>query len=522
MATDPQPLSSPGAPRGALPQRFVRSATANYLNTFVTLLLALLVTPILVRGLGKEAFGTWTLVTASVLYYSVLQFGLSRAVVKFVAEAHAAGDDTRARRVISTAFLALSLPAALLIIASPGLALLFPVIFDLPEQYEQAAMVLVVLSAVDFAFGMPADTFSGGLIALQRYDLLNVTTTATALAQAAAWAVIVAFDGGLVALGVATLMFSLVANVVRYVMVRRLLRGVHIGPRTFDRGLVKPLVRMSSWIALTDFVEIVTLRIDPLLVGVIVGVPEAGVYAVGQKLAAFVDRLSGPALAMFFPHAAALSADDDREGLRASLLAGTRLAMGITVPLAIVLSVLAEPAVRVWVGDGFDGAAAVVVFLSLTAVATALPRVGVYILRGLGDVAFAARVGVLQAIVSVVASIVLARAMGLEGVALGTLVGVAASQFLLILPYVCRRLEVPLHRLAGVLVRAQLLPAGLMLACCLALRSFADDGFLQLMATGVAAFVVYLPVYALTGLSAGERARIARLIAARLPSRAAG
>lgn len=518
MSGTPSSASS-AAPEasGAIPQRFLRSATTNYLNTLATLLLALLVTPILVRGLGKDAYGTWTLVTSSVLYYSVLQFGLSRAVVKFVAEAHAAGDDTRARSVVSTAFLALSVPAALLVVLSPALALLFPVLFEIPPELKDAAMVLVIISAVDFAFGMPSDTFSGTLIAFQRYDMLNLVTTSTAVAQAVAWGIVIAFGGGLIALGIATIAFSLVSNVARYVMARRLLRGVHIGPRTFERRLVKPLLGMSGWIALTDLVEIVTMRIDPLLVGLIVGVPQAGVYAVGQKLSQFVDRLSGPALAMFFPHAAALGAARDDESIRAALLAGTRLGVGITLPLAIVLSVLAGPAVHVWVGDGFGGAADVVVYLSLTAFVTALTRPGVYILRGLGDVKFAANVGVLQAIVSVVASVVLGQAMGLAGVALGTLVGIGSAQILLILPYICRRLGVPLLRLTLMLVRAQLLPAALLLAVCFALRSFADDGFLQLMATGVVATAVYLPVYALTGLSREERGRFVSLIKARLP-----
>ncbi len=523
MAGTPPPASSREEPatRRALPQRFLRSATTNYLNTLATLLLALLVTPILVRGLGKDAYGTWTLVTSSVLYYSVLQFGLSRAVVKFVAEAHAAGDDPRARSVVSTAFMALSVPAALLVIASPGLALLFPVLFDVPPELKDAAMVLVVISAIDFAFGMPSDTFSGTLIAFQRYDLLNIATTSTAVAQAVSWGIVIAFGGGLIALGIATIAFSLASNVVRYVMAKRLLRGVHIGPRTFERGLVKPLLSMSGWIALTDLVEIVTVRIDPLLVGLIVGVPQAGVYAVGQKLSAFVERLSGPAIAMFFPHAAALGADRDDEAIRAALVAGTRLGIGITLPLAIILSVLAGPAVQVWVGDGFGEAADVVVFLSLSTLAMTLSRPGVYILRGLGDVKFAARVGVLQALVSVVASVAFAKTMGLSGVALGTLVGVASAQFLLLLPYVCRRLRFPLSRLLLILARGQLLPAGVLLAACLLLRPWADDGFLPLMVTGVAVVAVWLPLFMLTGLSRGERATLVAQVRRRLPGAAA-
>ena len=65
-----------------LPTRFRRNALANYANSFVTLALALIVTPILVRGLGKEAYGTWVLVTSLVLYFDLLKFGFSKAAIK--------------------------------------------------------------------------------------------------------------------------------------------------------------------------------------------------------------------------------------------------------------------------------------------------------------------------------------------------------------------------------------------------------------------------------------------------------
>ena len=49
-----------------LPTAFRRNALANYANSMVALVLALVVTPLLVRGLGKEAYGTWVLVSTSV------------------------------------------------------------------------------------------------------------------------------------------------------------------------------------------------------------------------------------------------------------------------------------------------------------------------------------------------------------------------------------------------------------------------------------------------------------------------
>ncbi|HVV52165.1 MAG TPA: oligosaccharide flippase family protein [Polyangia bacterium] len=510
-----------GGRGGVLPARFLRSATANYLNSLAALLMALFATPILVRGLGKEAYGTWTLVTSSVLYYSLLQFGLGRATVKFLASAQAVGDLDRARRVISTSFLSLSVPALALIAASPGIAFLFPEIFHLPEGYRTAAMVLVVLSTIDFAIGMPSDTFGGALVGLQRFDLLNATATGTALAQVVSWIVIIALGGGLVPLGIATLTFSVTSNFVRYAMVRRLLGGVHIGRSTFERPLVRPMLAMSSWIAVSDLVEIVTLRLDPVIVALVGGIPQVAVYSVGQKLSAFVERFTGPALAMFFPHAAALSAFDDHEEIRRTLLAGTRLALALTLPLTLVVSVLASPAIRLWVGSGFGDAAMVTVFLALTSLVVSVPRVGIYVLRGMGDVSFIAKIGLVEAAINLGASVALGHAMGIKGVALGTLIGVVVNHLGIMLTYVCRRLGVGVAALVATILRAHLLPVAASLAVGLALQSFARGGVPQLGAAGLAVVGLYAGLFAFTGLSSDERRRLRQLGAQRLRRAAA-
>ncbi len=255
-----------------LPARFRRNALANYAGSFVTLALALLVTPILVRGLGKEAYGTWVLVTSLVLYFNLLKFGFSKAAIKYVAEGNAAGDLDRVRRTVATSFAALSLPGLALLLAAPVLAYLFPVLFDVSADLKLAAMILVVLSVVDLAVAIPADTFGSALSGFQRYELLNATLTATALAQAVAWTVILALGGGLVAISVAGVSLSITSQFARYVLVRVLCGGSPLRRRYVDRSLLKPLMSMSGWIALTDFAEVVIGGIDPIVVGLIAGV----------------------------------------------------------------------------------------------------------------------------------------------------------------------------------------------------------------------------------------------------------
>lgn len=492
----------------SLPQRFTSNALANYLSAFASLLLAVLVTPIMVRGLGKDAYGVWGLATSTVLYFDLLKFGFGRATVKYVAAAKATGDVEGLRKAVATATWSLMVPGAFVLLMSPVLGFLFPVIFDVPQDLVTPAIVIVILSCVDMALAIPSDTFGGTLIGLQRYDLLNLTLIGTAVAQAAAWTVVIALGGGLIAIGIATLAFSLVGQASRYVMARRLTRTELLRPSFFERALVKPLLSMSGWIAVNDISDTVIARIDAVVVGIIGGVGQAAVYLVGQKLSQLAARFTSPVSALFYPHASELHAIDDREALRATVFTGTRISIAVAAPLMLVLAVLAEPALEAWVGPGFSGAAPVVIFLSATLVVSMFAKTVIYVLRGMGDVRVPALFAMSEALVNLPLSIVLGLSMGYKGVALATLIATTASQIGLMLPYGCRRLQISPFALVWAALRGNLPAALAATAVGLLLHQQGIHGLLAVLGAGALMLAVYVVVLFATGLTGDERRRL--------------
>jgi O-antigen/teichoic acid export membrane protein len=304
---------------------------------------------------------------------------------------------------------------------------------------------------------------------------------------------------------VAGVSLSLLSQVARYLIVRHLCGVPPLRRRYVDRALFKPLVSMSGWIALTDFAEFVIGGLDPIVVGLIAGVPQAGVYAVGSKLAALTERFTTPLLTLFFPHASELSTSGEKESIRATLIAGTRIAVAVATPLTIVLGVLARPAIRSWVGPSFGDAALVVVFLSTTALVYAVAQTGVLVLRGLGDVKFPARINLFEAVVNLSLSVALCKTIGIKGVALGTLIAAVLTQLMILLPYICRRTGVRFHSLIVLLARQFLLPAALALGVGLLLLATGLSGIVDVILAGVAILVAYAAIAVITALSAAER-----------------
>ncbi len=508
---------SPTPRTGRLPSHFVRNVFSNYATAVAALLVALVTTPILTSGLGSARFGVWALVGAMIPYLELLELGMANATVNRVAGRLEAGEPEPVNRAINTAFFVLIVPGLLAAAAAGVLALVLPHLVTIPPGLTDQARIVLLLLALDMAVSIPGDTFGGGLVALQRYDILNGTLTAVLLLQGAAWIVVMAAGGGLVMLGLVTVGISLVGQLARFLLLRRLLPGLHISIRAVEWGGLRPFAGLSTWFTLEEVTAAVAANADVLIVGIVVSVPAAGVYAVGQRLGLLASRFIAPASDVFFPFSAQVTARGEEDQLRESAWAGSRLAVGLAAPACLILAVLASPAIRAWAGPAFAGAGPVVVLLAVAAMISSVTVTGAVIIDGAGEPKKPSLIYSAELVVKIVLCVVLGHLYGLWGVALGTLVATALLRLGVLLPFVSRRLGLGLGRYVTWMVRAHVPPALVAGALgwflvhrvgALARPSHSLAGAAVVAAAGLVVLIVYLAVFSLTGLDGRERGRV--------------
>lgn len=499
-----------------LPIRYRRNVLSTYLTTAVIAVAALVTTPILARELGKEGFGIWVLVGSFALYLELLEFGFGKAAPKFVAEYAARGDERGLRATIATSFWILAALGSVAAVIGALVAALFPSMFGISPELAGAAQILILLVLADLAISIPSDTFGGVLMGLQRFYLVNTTLVVVTILQAIAWTIVLLNGGGLVALGVVTVVLSLGGQLARFLLTRRYVPQASVAPRLIDRALARRFTGLSVWFFVLDMSKVVVIRVDTIVVGLVVGVPAAGVYAVGQRLTLALEQLIEPLTKSFFPHSSTLAADDDRDGLRRGLVVGTRLSLAIAAPIALSLAFLAEPLLDLWLGasSGFGDAAIVVVLLAAAVTIGALTRTGLLMLQGVGQVRVPALIVAAEAVLNLTLSVILAREMGLQGVALGTLIAVVVANLGVLYPFMCRQFGVPIRELSATLARAHL-PALAVAGLVGWLIAGLDPSGIVVLAAAPAVGLAYVAVFWFTGLTIDERRHLRDLVGRR-------
>ena len=509
------PPDGVGPDTSGLPTRFGWSALSNYALTAVLMVVALVTTPVLTSHLGAERYGIWILVGSSIAYVQLLELGFGGAVVSSMARLSAVGDDEMLERILNSSFfLLVALGVVALGIAALA-AVVLPGVVHLSPSLQTTTRELLLLLGFDMAVSIPMDTFGCGLVALQRYDLLNSTLIAVAVAEAVAWTLVLVNGGGLLLLGVVTVAVSFVGQAVRFAMFRRILPNLSISLARADRKTVRSLAGPAGWYALGDSIEGFRDNASVIVLGLVQNVATSGVFAVGEKLATFGTKLGSPLTEPYFPHAASLVGRGDGSELRQAAHTGSRLTAGVTIPCCVVVAVLARPALISWVGSTYQRATPAVVILAVAFGLRSFGAASSKIVSGSGGQRLIAVTSVVEVATQITLTAVLGIFFGLTGVAVAILSSVVCVELAATLPLLSRRLGVHVMRLVSPVLRAHVPPvaitgtAGWLVSSRLVMPFVTTHGrFADLAvvaATGVAVLIVYAAVFSVTGLNRAER-----------------
>jgi O-antigen/teichoic acid export membrane protein len=473
----------------AIQAQVLRGAVSNYLGKGVTLGTWFLLTPVILGSLGPTGYGLWALAGSVVAYGSLLDLGISRAVVKYVAEHRARGDLAAARQLVATAlclYTALGMFALGLAIA---LAAVFPALFALPPELAPSARWLVLLMGASVAIAIPASTAHGVLQGLQRYDVTSLLSAATTLLSATGTVGALLLGGDVVAMVAVNIPVTLLMQIPYVWWVYRLAPELRFGWRGARRGLARTILGFSGALFVADAAARLQTKSDELVVGALLSVAAVTPYTIARKLGELAQLLTDQFLRVLLPVASTLHAEQDAARLRALYLTGTRLTLLIFTPTALTLAILGPRILAAWVGEAYAAYGPLVAVLTLAGLLSTSQWPGISILQGMARHRFLAGVALITGVANLALSIALAPALGLMGVALGTLIPATTEALLVICPFVLRTLGVR----AGELLRAALLPALPLALVLFSLGERLARGHLpELIVTAAAGLVVYL------------------------------
>lgn len=284
--------------------KLARDTLLNLVGLGTPLLLALVLMPQLVLGLGAERFGLLTLVWAVTSYFGLFDLGLSRALTQRLAQVLALKQQEDVGPLVSTALAMMGLMGllgGLLMLVMAPFATHWIRQLTLPDEAVSATVVM----GLTLPFIVVTAGLRGMLEACHAFRALNAIRLPMGLwTFAGPWLLMRLNGPDLLGLTLALAAGRLVGFVAHLVCAWHLLPDWR-GRLRWQWRWVRPMLVSGGWLTLSNVVSPFMGYVDRFVIGATVSAAAVAAYATPQELITKLWIIPGALTAVLFPAFAA-------------------------------------------------------------------------------------------------------------------------------------------------------------------------------------------------------------------------
>jgi len=480
-----------------------------YALLFVNIAIGIFLMPFTMHHLGKAQYGLWMLVTSMTAYLQLLDLGYGNGLVRQVTHADARGDEEGMNAALSTFLVVYLGIGAVALAAVAGLALaVLPRFPNLSSGEVKTAQVVLLIVGLRVAIAFPMSVFGAVTTARQRFALTGSIAILVAILQGAATYLVLRAGYGLITLVSVSTLIGIASYALYAAAARATFPAMRLSPSRFSRAQVREVTAFSVYLFVISIAIHVGTNIDNLIIGAYLGTSAIAVYTVAMRLAEYQRQLCGQFSGFLFPLVVRFDASRDVNALHATLLDGSRIALGLVTGVTVCLVAFGDQIVAMWMGPGFAGSITPLYVMVLAGVVMVAQGPAGTILLATGRHRLVAGASVLDILFNIGLSVALVSRYGLMGVALGTALPYAVLNITVLVPIACRMLKVPLRRFAVVVITPSFVALLPSVALAVVLRmTTTPTSFMLVLGQSAIVGIVYVAVFCGFGLRAADRAR---------------
>ena len=427
--------------------RTIRNVAANWGGFAFSILVTFFLSPFVVRHLGNGSYGLWTLIGSLTGYLGLLDMGVRGAVTRYVARFHAQADHRQANETASSAMMIFSSAGLLAILISVALGALALNRLHVPEDLQAQARFVLIIAGVTVAISLVGGVFGGILVALQRFDLVNLIEIIISGLRALVIVFALRGGSGIAALALIQLGAGLLSALANAILVARLYPELRIRPGYANRPHLKLIFSFSVYSFLLQIFAYLILYTDSVVIAAFLPVNFVTFFAIAGNLITYARGLTRGISSTVTPLASHLEAAGDFAGLRRTALTSACYSTALMMPIGLTFLIRGGSFIGLWMGAEYASLSGGVLWiLAWMAIFSTGPGAGWAVVQGIGKHRALVPVYLLEALANLVLSIALVRTKGVLGVAWGSTIPNLIVCFLFWPWYMRRTLQIPVRQ----------------------------------------------------------------------------
>lgn len=429
-------------------------------NLIVAIAVSFFLIPFVVHHLGDRLFGFWSLAGAFIGYYGLLDLGLSAAVSQYVCVAIGQNDAAECRKVFNTAFRIQSAMGGVVLLATVVIGAAAPLFCHDPNDASLFWKVIAVLG-VNAAILFPMKVYSGVLDAQLRFDIQTALDFLGMILRTVLTVVVIRAGWGLLGLAWITLLASLPVLGLQMWFARREASWARLERASLDRSKVRSLFSYSMYTSISSIADTLRFSLDSVVVTAFVGLAAVTHYKVAGVFSRYYIGIVLALMGTIQPVLSRLHGQGDRQKLQNVFSFATKISICVSVLICFGLIAWGKPFITRWMGAAYNDAYVPLILLSLAVFLDVCQSPSVVLLNSTFNHRAYAYMNLTEGLINLIASLLLARPLGIVGVALGTLIGAFFIRVIVQPWQTCKASGIPfaayLKLLGGTLIRSGIL-----------------------------------------------------------------
>ena len=395
-----------------------------YVNLAVGFLIPFIYTPIMLRLLGQAEYGLYGLSNSVISYLGLLTFGLGSAIVRYLMQCRAKGDEQEFNATAGLFLLIYSIVAVVALIAGLVLTRFTGILFGQGLSDNEVAKLnrLITIMSVSTAVTFVISVFTSFITCFERYIFLRLLALANTIVTPILNLSVL--YSGMASVGLAMVcLFLQCLTCLAYVIYCYNKLNIRPTFRNLPFKQLKSIFHYSAYVFIGLIADMLYWATDKVLIGATLGTIAVAVYNVGGTFQSMLQNMSSAISNVFTPEVNRSVAQNKSISDMSDLLIRIGRIQFLIVSLVLSGFAVFGPAFVVfWAGADYADAYIVAM---LTMVPLAIPliqSIAFTVIKAQGTHQFRSVLYAVLAIVNAVSTYFLIPVMGIVGAALCTCV----------------------------------------------------------------------------------------------------
>ncbi len=368
----------------------------NGLGYALQFVVTILLTPFVIRHVGRDGYGVWLLASALGGNYGLVNLGLGSALIRHVAVYSARGEHEKARQVSATALTFLASTGLFIccltwIFAGQTAALLGVAPANV-KDFEWLIRLTGVSALLDF-MGV---VYTTKLNAHEQFTSAGVRKIALIIGKGGLTVAVLAAGFGLTGLGVTAAAMSLLSLAINIGQVRGIFGAGAVTFRGRSMKMLRELLRYGLSTFLMQLVDLARMRLGPLMLAKSIGVGAVANFGLASGLVTQFNAMVGTVVGVLNARVARLDGQSSHEELRHVFRKSLFFCSTVACAFMMMIYLFGPRFMHLWVGKSFDGAIPVLHVLALAYGLAAAQSSGWSVMFGLGKHHFMAAASLIE------------------------------------------------------------------------------------------------------------------------------